>query len=129
MSESIHQEVVFSASPGSLYQALLDSSKFSEITGGAPATIESEVGGAFSLFGGMVVGRNIELIPDKRIVQAWRATDWDEGVYSIIKFELTNKGEETHLSFDQSGFPAEAKEQLEGGWHKMYWEPLKANIV
>jgi len=29
---------------------------------------------------------------------------------------------------DNAGFPADAAEHLEPGWHKMYWEPLKAYL-
>jgi hypothetical protein len=47
------------------------------------------VGGAFTLFGGHITGRHIELVPDQRIVQAWRVVDWIPVVYSIVKFELT----------------------------------------
>ncbi len=44
-----------------------------------------EVGGAFSLFGGSVVGKTTELDPPKRIVQDWRFNNWDEGVFSKVR--------------------------------------------
>src|SRR5262245_23939985 len=97
MSHPIHQEVVFNASPALVYQALTDTKQFSKITGGAPTEISTEVGGAFSCFGGMIVGRNIELVPHQRIVQAWRVKNWEPGVYSIAKFELKAQGSETKL--------------------------------
>jgi hypothetical protein len=37
-------------------------------------------GACFSLFGGWVSGRQIELAPNERITQAWRMTDWAPGV-------------------------------------------------
>jgi activator of HSP90 ATPase len=55
---------------------------------GAPAEIDREPGGTFSLFGGLIVGRNVELIPKERIVQAWRPADWEAGVYTLVRFEL-----------------------------------------
>ncbi len=128
MSQSIHQEVTIKANPQRVYAALTDAKQFSAFTGGAPATIEAAAGGAFSCFGGMIAGRNIELVPNKRIVQAWRAGNWPDGVYSIAKFELQENGKETKLVFDHAGFPAEQAPHLEGGWHKMYWEPLKAYL-
>ena len=128
MSESIHQEIVFNASADSVYNALTNSNEFSQMTGGAPAEISSEAGGSFSLFGGKIVGRNVELKANERIVQAWRAADWDEGVYSIIKIELQENGGETKLVFDQSGYPIEFGEHLEGGWHEMYWKLIKAHV-
>ena len=39
MTKTIHQEVVFNASPGIIYEALTDSKQFSEMTGGAPTEI------------------------------------------------------------------------------------------
>ena len=128
MSESIHQEVVFNADPSRLYEALTEAKQFSQFTGGAPTEISAEVGGPFSCFGGMIVGRNIELVPKQRIVQAWRVSTWEAGVYSIVRFELNVQGPETRLVFDHSGFPADQREHLENGWQANYWEPLRAYL-
>ena len=76
----------------------------------------------------MISGRNIELKPNARIVQAWRAGNWPEGVYSVVRFELTGEGAATTLTLDQSGFPEEQREHLDGGWRKMYWEPLQKHL-
>jgi activator of HSP90 ATPase len=120
----IHQEVSFAASAAKIYSALTDSDVHSRFTG-APAEISSEEGGAFSCYGGRVVGRNLELVTDKRIVQAWRPADWPEGVYTIARFELQSQGQETKLVFDQDGIPDDAVSHLEAGWSRMYWEPLR----
>jgi activator of HSP90 ATPase len=125
MADAIEQEVVFNASPKRVYDALLDSKQFSELSGGAPAEISRDPGGRFSCFGGMITGRNVELISNQRIVQAWRAGNWPEGVYSIVKFELNTQGPDVRLSLHHAGFPKGNREHLESGWHKMYWEPLK----
>jgi activator of HSP90 ATPase len=90
-----------------------------------PAEIDREVGGAFSLFGGHIIGRNLELIPNKRIVQAWRVVDWPEGVYSIARFELKAQGSGTHLVFDHTGFPEDLRGRLAKGWQNHYWKRLK----
>jgi activator of HSP90 ATPase len=122
---SIHQEVTIKASPQRVYDALTTAKEFSAFTGGAPAEIDATPGGAFSGFGGMILGRNIELVQNQRVVQAWRVANWNPGVYSIAKFELHADGSGTRLVFDQTGFPADQFEHLAPGWHKMYWEPLK----
>jgi activator of HSP90 ATPase len=44
------------------------------------------VGGTFTLFGGYVTGRNLEMLPDERLVQAWRAGSWKPGAFSIAAF-------------------------------------------
>ena len=125
MAKPIHQEIVFDSKPEKIYQALTDAKQFSEFTGGAAAENDGIAGGAFTCFGGMISGRNLELIPNRRIVQAWRVGNWESGVYSIVKFELQEQGAQTRLVFDHTGFPEDAREHLESGWHKMYWEPLK----
>jgi activator of HSP90 ATPase len=129
MSDSIHQEVMFSATPERIYEALLDARHFSQMTGGAIADIDAKAGGAFSCFGGIISGRNIELQPRRRIVQAWRAGNWPRGVYSIVHFELTPADQGTKLTMTHAGFPSGMREHLDGGWHKMYWEPLKKYLA
>jgi activator of HSP90 ATPase len=123
-SISLHQEVDFKATPQRIYEALLDGKQFSAFSG-APATINREAGGAFSLFAGHIIGRNIELAANQRIIQAWRVVTWDEGIYSIARFELKAQGAGTHLIFDHTGFPEGKKEHLAEGWKENYWGKLE----
>jgi uncharacterized protein YndB with AHSA1/START domain len=126
---SIHQEVTIDASPAAVYGVLTRSEDFARMTGGRAASIASEAGGEVSLFGGDIRARNIELVPGKRVVQAWRSKAWPEGVYSIVKFELSPHGRNTKLVFDQAGHPEEAQKMLEGGWAQMYWQPMNAMLA
>ena len=135
-AESIHQENVFKASRNRVYEALTDTQQFNEITRIAaakdpgislekvPTEISRGVGGTFTLFGGIILGRHIELVPNTRIVQAWRVVNWDPGVYSIVKFELVEQGTGTKIVFDHTGFPKGDAEHLASGWKAHYWEPL-----
>jgi activator of HSP90 ATPase len=135
-AESIHQEAVFKAKGKRVYEALTDTKQFDEIIklspemqagksfGTTPTAISREVGGAFSIFGGHIIGRQIELVPNQRIVQAWRVVDWDPGVYSIAKFELVEQGTGTKLVFDHTGFPKGQAEHLAEGWKSHYWDSL-----
>src|SRR5260370_14874053 len=65
----LHQEIDIKASRQRIYDALLDSNQFAAFTG-MPAEINREPGGTFSVFGGLIIGRNIELVPRERLVQA-----------------------------------------------------------
>jgi activator of HSP90 ATPase len=135
-AESIHQEINFTASPKRVYEALTDAKKFQRVVelsnamkmhipaGAPPAQISTEVGGAFSMFGGIIVGRHIELLPNQRIVQAWRPVYWNPGVYSLVKFELAESGSGTKLTLDHRGFPDGDAQHLLTGWNENYWEPL-----
>jgi activator of HSP90 ATPase len=120
---NIHQEIRLTAPPSRIYQLLVDSRAFAELTG-APASGDSNEGAAFSIFGGHITGRHVELLPNQRIVQAWRAKTWPEGSYSIARFELHADGKGTKLVFDHDGFPEEMKEHLAKGWQSNYWDKL-----
>jgi activator of HSP90 ATPase len=135
-AESIHQEVLFKAAPNRIYDALTDASQFQRVESFSaamksadvslhPAVISREPGGAFSLFGGYIIGRQIELVPNQRIVQAWRVASWSAGIYSIARFQLEGQGAATKLVFDHIGFPAGTAEHLAAGWRANYWEPLE----
>jgi activator of HSP90 ATPase len=133
--ESIHQEVDFKANQKRIYEALTDTKQFDKVVqlsgamqsmrlGSAPTEISREVGGAFTLFGGHITGRHVELVPNQRIVQAWRAGNFPPGVYSIARFELVEQGSGTRIVFDHTGFPKGDAETLASGWKAHYWEPL-----
>jgi uncharacterized protein YndB with AHSA1/START domain len=134
--EAIHQEPVFEASRKRVYEALTDANQFGKVvelsaamkSGMKPGTklteIGGEVGAPVTLFGGYITGRQVELVPNERIVQVWRAESWDPGSYSIAKFVLVEFGGETKIKFDHTGFPKGQAEHLALGWRVNYWEPL-----
>ena len=120
----IHQEIDLNASPQKVYEALLDSKQFTDFSALA-AEINREGGGAFSLFKGHIIGRNLELVPNQRIVQGWRVVTWPEGAYSIARFDLKPQGSGTHVVFDHIGFPEGLHDHLAQGWEENYWLLLK----
>jgi uncharacterized protein YndB with AHSA1/START domain len=134
-SDAIHQEIVFKASPSRVYHALTDPQQFDKVIAASgvmkamglkasPAKISPKAGGAFSLFGDYITGRHVELTPNVRIIQAWRAASWAEHIFSIARFELSSTSEGTRLVFDHTGFPNAEAESLASGWKAHYWEPL-----
>lgn len=121
---TIHQKITINCSANKIYHALTNAADFAAATG-APADIDAAEGGTFSCFAGQISGRNIELHDDQLIVQEWRVAAWPDGVYSTVRIELEPDGDATSLTLDQEGYPEEAEAHLDGGWHKMYWEPLR----
>ncbi len=120
---SIHQEVDLKASPLRIFAALLESKRFAAFSG-LPAEIDPKEGGSFSMFGGLIVGRNVELIPGQRVVQAWRPSHWEAGLYSIARFELKPRETGATVIFDHTGFPEGDYDSLLSGWNGHYWGPL-----
>ncbi len=122
----IHAAIVLPASPDRVYEALLDSTTFAAVTH-FPASIDRAEGGAFRTFGGMIEGRNVELVPGVRIVQAWRPRHWPAGVFSVVRFELTPEGAGTRLTLTHSNYEeGEPRADLVKGWNEHYFAPLKA---
>jgi activator of HSP90 ATPase len=127
---SIHQEVTLPVAPDRVYELLTDGAKFAAATG-KPAKIEASDGGTFSIFGGYIHGCQIELVSGQRVVQAWRGSDWDSGIYSLVRFTLTREGEGTKLVVDHDAYP-EGKSPMYSSWHEhlssnwpvFYFEPF-----
>jgi activator of HSP90 ATPase len=121
---AIHQELDFKAAPARIYEILLDAKQFRAFTDDMAADVRPEEGAPFKLFGGRIEGRNIELVANRRIVQAWRPASWPAGEYSIVRFELAARAQGTHVVLDHYGFTEDKWATLNEGWTSHYWEPL-----
>jgi len=123
-TKTLHQSVVFHATPHELYDALMDSKKHTKFTG-AKATIGRRVGDPFTAWDDWATGVNVELVPDKKIVQQWRGSDWPEGHHSVITFEFKKETNGTRLDFTQTDIPESLYEDVAEGWQEWYWEKLQ----
>lgn len=136
-ADSIHQQRLFKANRKRIYEALTITRQFDKIIQlsgvmqaavmakmQTPTRISPRVGGPFAVFGGYIVGRQLELVPDELIVQAWRVGNWARGMYSVARFELLDQGADTRLVFDHAAFPQGQAEHLASGWQEHYWDPL-----
>jgi activator of HSP90 ATPase len=124
----IRQSVVINAAPGVVYRALVESKRHAAFTG-ARAILSRKVGGSFTCYDGYITGRNLELVPSKRIVQAWRAKGWPAGVYSVASFALSGAaGGKTKITFTHVGVPPRNFKGITEGWRTHYWRPLRAYL-
>lgn len=124
MSE-FQQTVRIAAPADAVYHALASTEGHTAMTG-APATVSHEVGGAWTAYGGAIHGLNVELTPGRRLVQVWRAKNWDEGVWSLVRFTFEPDGDGTTITMDHLAVPDGAAEHLKAGWEANYWAPLRA---
>lgn len=123
-TRTIRQTITFDATPHDLYEMLMDEKNHARFTAG-DAKISRNVGGTFSTNDGYSTGTNKELVPDTRIVQTWRASDWPDDHYSLLTLTLTPASSKTNLSFVQTGVPEDQYEEISQGWYSYYWNPLK----
>src|SRR5712692_8880029 len=124
-TRTIVHEVTLNAVPAEVFEALMDSARHSPFTG-APAQIDRKPGGAFSLYGGQLTGKTIELRNNERIVQEWHAKDWPDGHYSRVTYDLASLDgdRQTQLSLTHAGVPAEYFDEINQGWRKYYWAKM-----
>jgi len=127
MSKIIKQTVTFKASPHEVYEALLDSKKHAAFTGGK-ASISRAVGGSIMAYDNYIGGKNVELVPDKKNVQDWRAVNWPEGYFWRVTFKFTAVPEGTRLDFTHADVPEGTEEEFTQGWIDNYWEPMKRTL-
>lgn len=125
MPETIHQEIALRASPKQVYEAYMDNAKHAAFTGDKTKMTRKE-GQRFRAGGTFISGFNLELVPGKRIVQAWRGNNWPEGAWSVLRLELRASGKGTKLVMDHAGVPASYRREIAAGWHEYYWRPLQA---
>ena len=113
------------ASARQIYDAWLDSLAHSEMTGGA-ARMSDALGAAVSAWNGYISGRNLELIPGRRIVQSWRTTKFtDQHADSIVTVTLEATADGTLLTLQHSNVPDEHRSYEKGGWQSNYFEPMQ----
>ncbi|SRR5258708_26530569 len=135
-AEAIHQEISINARRERVYKALTDTEQFRQVMllgpakefvtvpGAPPASISPTVGGAFTLFGGIITGLQLVLKPNESIMQAWHDGAWKANESSIASFVLLEDGQRTKLMFDHRGFPDGNGAHLAPGWYLNYWDPL-----
>jgi len=124
MCKPVHHEVELTAPPKEVYDAYLDSERHSRITGQS-AHMSRKEGAKFDAGDTYITGYNLALEPGRRIVQAWRASEWDEGDYSILSLQLRPKGKGTQLIVDHVGIPDKFRDGVDQGWYEFYWEPMR----
>ena len=113
------------ASSVSVYEAWLDSAQHSAMTGGE-ARVSAQVGAEFTAWDGYIQGRNLELQAGKKIVQAWRSTEFAPGdPDSRLEVNFESVGEETRLTIFHSNLPSHGM-QYQQGWVEAYFEPMQA---
>ena len=128
MTKPIVQSVTFKASPEELFEIFTDSKKHSAATGGK-ASVSAKAGARFTAFEGMLLGRNLVVVPDRMIVQAWRATHWkDSDLDSILILTFSKTPGGGRIDLVHAGVPQHDHQGVTKGWPLYYWKPWKVYL-
>lgn len=125
---SITQQALIAAEPAEVYAVLADADALSALSGmsGVPGRSAGE---EFSAFDGNVTGRQIELVPGQRLVQAWRFPQFAPGTYSMVSFSLTAEAGGTRLVIEQHGEPDDWHDHIDANWPTFYLTPLENHFA
>lgn len=85
-----------------------------ELWSGYPATMPSVAGEEFSMLGGDIQGKILELIPDSKIVQEWYFGDQTEA--SIATIKIFASGANSQVDLQHTNIPEEAYDDIAEGW-------------
>ena len=114
----------FNTTAKEIYKAWLSSEGHTKMTGGS-AIVSDIIGDKFTAWDGYIEGKNIELEPNKRILQTWRTSqfkeDEEDSKIEVLLNEVDGKTELTliHTNLSESG------EHYKNGWQDHYFEPME----
>lgn len=94
-----------------------------EIWSDEPAVMEAKAGTEFSLFDGEISGINLEVEPNRKIVQKWYFEGHDND--SIVTITLKPKQNKTEISIEHIHIPEDAYQNISEGWVEAYLKPIK----
>lgn len=120
--KTIKQTYLISSSIDSVWDSLVNP-KTIEKWGGGPAKMSGKEGATFSLWGGDVHGKNIMVVPGKKLVQEWFGGDWEKP--SIVTFNLSEENGKTKLHLLHENVPDEEEKDIDKGWKIYYLGPIK----
>ncbi len=121
--KTIRQTYLIKSSVEEAWKALIDP-KYINGWGGGPAKMNDKLGAEFSLWGGSIFGKNIEVKPGKKLVQEWYSEEkWEKP--SIATFTLSEEKNGVKLTLFHTNVPDKAAEDIDEGWKIYYLGPLK----
>lgn len=115
----------FNARAEVIYKSWLSTQGHTLMTG-SPAKVDGRVKGEFTAWDGYIWGTFLELEANRRILQAWRTSEFPEGAEdSLVEILLEEKNGRTNVVFIHSNIPAGQADDYKQGWHDFYFKPMQ----
>ena len=117
-------KTVIPATAEKIYKTWLSSEGHTKMTG-ATAIVSDRVGEKFTAWDGYIEGVNIALETNKRILQSWRTSQFeDEEQDSQLEIVLKEVKGQTEITLAHSKLP-ESGAHYQKGWDDHYFQPMK----
>lgn len=128
MPQLIQQSVVLPAPAERLFEMYLDPKEHAGLTG-KPVTIGPEPGSEFAAFDGALVGKILQVVEKRLIVQAWRSKNWRaDDIDSTLVLTFRPEGEQGRIDLVHVNVADQDAKDVSEGWEKYYWTPWRAHL-
>ncbi len=108
-----------------VYTAWLSTQGHTLMTG-SPAKVDGRVKGEFTAWDGYIWGTFLELEANKRILQAWRTSEFPEDAEdSRVEVLLEEKDGKTKVTFIHTNIPEGQADSYKQGWEDFYFKPMR----
>jgi len=104
-----------------LFSALTNAATI-QLWTGEPAVMEPVEGSSFSLWEDSIVGKNITIVPGKKLVQEWYFGEQEPP--SIVTIILHKDKSTTSVELRHTNIPDEIYENITQGWNENYFGAL-----
>jgi uncharacterized protein YndB with AHSA1/START domain len=121
MNNVIMKSYIIDAPIEAVWNALTDQHEI-ETWGAGPAVMSDKEDSEFSLWGGQIHGKNIQVDHEEVLKQEWFGGEWDTP--SLVTFTFIDEGEKTRLDLTHENFPPEERRALDEGWDSDYLGPM-----
>ena len=109
------------ATPEEVYLAMTNPITI-QLWSGDVAEMSTEPGSEFSMWDGSIIGKNIEFVPNKKIVQEWYFGEQEDKSIVTIKLHEHKKG--TSVELEHTNIPEDYYENISSGWDDVYFGSL-----
>lgn len=122
LMKDLKKYYIIPATPEEVYLALTVETTIMLWTGDK-AEMKAEPGTEFSMWDGSIVGKNLEFVPGKKIVQEWYFGE-DNTTPSIVTIILHEHKQGTSAELRHTNIPDEDFEDIKDGWDFSYFADL-----
>jgi activator of HSP90 ATPase len=118
----IEKSYVINASAEDVFEALVNP-ELIQIWSGDEAKMSADIGAEFKLWGGQMFGKNLEVIPNKKLVQEWCYEQWNEPSKVIIT--IKSKGKSSVVTLAHEDVPDKSFNSISDGWDTFYFGAIQ----